>query len=110
LEFVSKILKKGKTMTTHYSSGFGKPVAHQVCVIYDPANGRVLHTHEHLTYAGASKVPESHVEAEALAVLARGGKADVSGLGVVHLQPGEYKRGVRYRVELASGRLISDSL
>ena len=96
-------------MTTPNSSNLGKPTSHQICMIYDPADGRVAHTHEALTYPGGSELTASSVEAEALAVLARGMRTDVSGLRSLHVQPSEYQRGTRYRIELPSRRLIAGS-
>jgi hypothetical protein len=94
-------------MTTTASAKFGEPVSHKVCVIYDPANGGVIHTHEVLTFPGGRQVTDADAEAEALALLARRTGKDVSGLGVLHVPCGEYQRGVRYRVELPSRRLIA---
>jgi hypothetical protein len=49
-------------MTTPNSSNLGKPTSHQICMIYDPADGRVVHTHEALTYPGGSEVTASSVK------------------------------------------------
>ena len=58
-------------MTTTASSKFGEPISHKICVIYDPANGGVIHTHEVLTFPGGRQVTDADAEAEALALLAR---------------------------------------
>jgi hypothetical protein len=94
-------------MATTTSSTFGEPTSHKICVIYDPASGRVIHTHEVLTFPGGRQVTDADAEAEALALLARRSGKDVSGFGVLHVPCGEYQRGVRYRVELPTRRLIA---
>ena len=94
-------------MTTTASSKFGEPISHKICVIYDPANVGVIHTHEVLTFPGGRQVTDADAEAEALALLARRTGKDVSGFGVLHVPRGEYQRGVRYRVELPIRRLIA---
>jgi hypothetical protein len=94
-------------MTTTASSKFGEPISHKICVIYDPANGGVIHTHEVLTFPGGRQVTDADAAAEALALLARRTGKDVSGFGVLHVPCGEYQRGVRYRVELPTRRLIA---
>ena len=85
-------------MTTTASSKFGEPISHKICVIYDPAKGEVIQTHEVLTFPGGRQVTDADAEAEALALLARRTGKDVSGFGVLHVPCGEYQRGVRYRV------------
>jgi len=95
-------------MTTTASSKLGTPISHKICVIYDPANGGVIHTHEVLTFPGGRQVTDADTEAEALALLARRSGKDVSGFGVLHVPSGEYQRRVRYRVELPSRRLIAE--
>ena len=94
-------------MTTTAPSKFGEPISHKTCVIYDPADGGVIHTHEVLTFPGGRQVTHAVAEAEALTLLARRTGKDVSGFGVLHVPCGEYQRGVRYRVELPTRRLIA---
>ena len=96
-------------MTTLDKSKFGSPVSHEVCVIYDPDTGQIVHTHEHITYPGGPKVTSGEVEAEGLAVLAHRLNADVSalsGLHVMHVDPKEYQQGSAYRIEVTSRRLV----
>ena len=83
-------------MTTTASSKFGEPISHKICVIYDPAKGEVIQTHEVLTFPGGRQVTDADAEAEALALLARRTGKDVSGFGVLHVPCGECQRGVRY--------------
>ncbi len=94
-------------MAASPTSKFGKPTSHEICMIYDPATGRVVHVHQHITYPGGRQVSASEIEAHALAVLARGMKADVSGFHVLHLKPEEYQEGALYRIEPESQRLIT---
>jgi hypothetical protein len=94
-------------MTTTASAKFGEPISRKICVIYDPANGGVIHTHEVLTFPGGRQVTDADAEAEALALLAHRTGKDVSGFGVLHVRPGEYQRSARHRVELSSRRLIA---
>ena len=101
------ILVRDETMATT-SSTFGEPISPKVCVIYDPANGGVIHTHEVLTFPGGRQVTDADTEAEGLAVLARRTGKDVAGFGVLHVPAREYQRGVRYGVELPSRRLIAE--
>jgi hypothetical protein len=96
-------------MTTTASSKLGEPISHKICVIYDPANGAVIHTHEVLTFPGGRQVTDADTEAEALAMLARRSGKDMSGFGVLHVPPGEYQRSARHRVELPSRRLIAEA-
>jgi hypothetical protein len=95
-------------MTTTASSKFGEPILHKICLIYDPADGGVIHTHEVLTFPGGRQLTDADAEAEALALLAHRTGKDVSGFGVLHVPAGEYQRRARYRVELPSRRLIAE--
>ena len=94
-------------MSTLTDSKFGTPTSRQICVIYDPATGQIVHTHQHVTYPGGAKVTASEVEAEGLAVLGRRLKTDVKGLHTLHVDPKEYQEGSRYRIDPASQRLIN---
>ena len=105
----NSILMREKTMITTASSRFGEPTSHKICVIYDPANGHIVHAHHVLTFPGAQEDADSEVEAKALALLARRTGKDVSGFGVLHVPSGEYQRGKRHRVELPSRRLIAEA-
>jgi hypothetical protein len=93
-------------MTTSGTSKFGEPTSHRICIIYNPADGRVVHTHEVLTYPNGRQITESDVEKEALALLSRRTGINVSGFGILHVRPAHYRRGARYRVELPARRLI----
>jgi len=93
-------------MTPHNKSKFGTPASHDICVIYDPGSGRIVHTHQHVTYPGGAKVTAKEVEAEGLAALGRRLKTDVKGFKTIHVDSKEYEEGSRYRIDPSSHRLI----
>ncbi len=82
-----------------------KPEAVRICVLYDPSNGRIVHTHEVVTLPGGRKVDEKEMERRTLQRAASAG-VDTSKLKVMHVPPEEYDRTSLYRVELKGLRLV----
>jgi hypothetical protein len=81
-----------------------KPVSDKVCVLYDPKDGRVIHTHRALTMPGGRDVTDEELEACAKDMAKRAGH-DITGLSSLRV-PGEDCDGSsQYRVDLAMNKL-----
>jgi hypothetical protein len=91
-------------MTIPNKSKFGEPVSHKICMFYDGATGQIAHVHQYIQYPGGPTLTEEEVKAQGLAVLSRRMKPDVRALIVA---PGDYQEGSKYRVDVASQRLIA---
>jgi hypothetical protein len=79
--------------------------AHRVCVIYDPANGRVLHIHHDIALPGGRPAGENEIEAAALGQLRKRGRL-TDQLRVLHVKPEELRPDVRYSVDLIEKSLV----
>jgi hypothetical protein len=86
-----------------------KKIPHSnVCVIYDPRDGRIIHGHEFVGDGTGLFGPEGKKEREAQTLDgARRNHGDVSRLRVLHV-PTDFRfaPNVGYRVDKKSGRLV----
>ncbi len=82
-----------------------KPEAVRICVLYDPGDGRVAHTHEVVTLPGGRKVDEKEMERRTFQRAESAG-VNTSKLKALHVQPKDYDRTSVYRVELKGLRLV----
>jgi hypothetical protein len=80
------------------------PEDQKLCVLYDPSNGNILHTHWVTTLPGGRKVDKAELEKRIRERATSRGR-DASGLKVLHVDPAEYVQGIHYRVDLAAGKL-----
>jgi hypothetical protein len=80
------------------------PEEQKLCVLYDPSNGTIVHTHWVTTLPGGRKVDEAELERRIRERATSRGR-DVKGLKVLHVDPKEYEPGTRYRVDIEAGKL-----
>jgi hypothetical protein len=73
-------------------------------VLYDPADGRIVHIHMVVAFDGALPADRKPLEAEARSILASQ-KHRRSGLKALHVASDTLKPGVSYRVDHARGKL-----
>jgi hypothetical protein len=92
-------------MVIAHKSKFGEPISHQICMFYDPADGRVVHVDHYVQYPGGPTFTENEVKALGLHVL--GGRnvkpEDVHALSV---PAGDYDERANYRIDVTTRRLI----
>jgi hypothetical protein len=81
-----------------------KPEAQQICVLYDPKDGRIIHHHMVLTYPRAQKVDEKEVERRAFKRAESFG-TDTSKAKALHVSAKDINPSNRYKVDLASLKL-----
>ena len=81
------------------------PEAVKTCVLYDPRDGRVVHTHRVVTYPGGKRVDDKRVESRAREIAASRGH-DVSKLHSLHLHAEQIRPGVSMRVDVKTNRLV----
>ncbi len=85
-----------------------EPEDQKLCVLYDPSNGTILHTHWVTTLPGGHKVDKAELERR-IRERATSRSRDVNGLKVLHVDPREYDQGMRYRVDVEAGKLVKHS-
>jgi hypothetical protein len=76
-----------------------------VCILYDPTDGNVIHRHEVVTFPGGMKDEADKVEATAYRVAAQLGH-DISRLKALHVAPGTYVSHMDYAVDTKAVRLV----
>jgi hypothetical protein len=81
-----------------------QPVFNKVCVLYDPKDGRVVHTHRVLTMPGGEDVSDEELEARAKDMAHRAGH-DVTSLWTLRVPGEECDGSSQYRVDLAMNKL-----
>jgi len=89
---------------------FGKdePVRYEastVCVIYDPADGRILHMHQVTIFPGGRNPAQPEMEARAFELAKRAG-VDVSKAKALHVDPQSLTPGVPHKVDVRSRRVV----
>jgi hypothetical protein len=77
----------------------------RVCVLYDPRDGRIVHHHQVVTFAGANKVDEKEVERRTLARAASFG-SDTSTLRALHVSGKDCDPSHRYKVDIKTLTLV----
>jgi hypothetical protein len=78
------------------------------CILYDPSNGRIVHTHQVAAYGGAN-VPSVPELAESCIAIANKLGHDTTTLKTLAVSPEDFKPGVPYKVDVQSRRLIEES-
>jgi len=81
------------------------PEASSICVLYDPADGRILHMHRVTTLPGGRKMDTKEVEARTFELAKRCG-VDVSRAHALHVDPRDVKPSVPHRVDVRTRRLV----
>ena len=82
-----------------------EPESHELCAVYDPKNGRIMHVHEIVRWPGAVDRTKTDVQARALEMAAKHG-LEVGRFKTLRLDPAAFDRRKRYRIEPKSLRLI----
>lgn len=80
------------------------PVSNKVCVLYDPRDGRIVHTHRVITMPGGQDVTDEELETRAKERARQVGR-DVSGLSALRVAPEDCDGSSHYRVDLATKKL-----
>jgi hypothetical protein len=83
-----------------------EPESVQTCLIFDPANGRILHTHHVVTLPGALPVSREEVERRAWKRAADAG-LDPSRLAAIHVDSERLNRSASYRVDVPTMNLVA---
>lgn len=82
-----------------------QPESVRMCLLYDPKDGRVVHTHQVVTLPGGRHVTDGEVEARAFSRAAQTGK-DTSKLRALHVSPADHDFSSIYRVDRKSKKLV----
>jgi hypothetical protein len=88
--------------------GTGKSQVRSVkcCVLFDPKDGSILHTHRVVTMDGAAETPDQLVE-ERTRQLAKELGLDAASLELLHIDPKLIEPGVIYKVDRRKRSLIA---
>jgi hypothetical protein len=78
----------------------------QCCVLFDPKDGTIVHTHRVVTMDGAAETP-AHLVEERTRQLASGLGLDVAYLELLHVDERDIQPGVNYRVDQSKRCLIA---
>jgi hypothetical protein len=81
-----------------------KPISDKICVLYDPLDGRVVHTHRVLTMPGGRDVTDEELEERAKDRAKRAGH-DIKGLSTLRVTSDVCDCSSQYRVDLATKKL-----
>lgn len=76
----------------------------KICVLYDPQDGRVVHTHQVVTLPGGRDCTDSELEAHAIECAKQAGH-EVGGLATLRVTEEECDGTSQYRVDLAEKKL-----
>jgi hypothetical protein len=88
------------------TSGRSQVRSVKCCILFDPKDGAVVHTHRVVTMEGADETPDHLVE-ERARHLARGLGLDVSSLELLQVDPKTMQPGVKYKVDRHKRRLVA---
>lgn len=81
-----------------------QPVSVKTCVLYDPSDGRVVHTHRVVTMPGGQESNDEEVAERAGDCAKRMGH-ETNGLHVLHVGPDDCDGVSQYRVDLTAMNL-----
>jgi hypothetical protein len=82
-----------------------QPEDEKLCVLYDPATGRIIHTHRVTTLPGGRKFDDAEMERRIRERSVSSGR-EVSGLALLHVDPKTYKMGTVYQVDVGAKKLV----
>ena len=68
------------------------------CVLFDPADGKIAHTHRIVTMDGAEETP-AHLLEERVRHLAKGLGLNLASLELMHVDANDLQPGVIYKVD-----------
>ena len=81
-----------------------QPVPSKICVLYDPRDGRVVHTHRVITMPGGQEITDAEAEARAKERAKQAGR-DIRGLSALRVAHEDCDGSSQYRVDLAEKKL-----
>ena len=81
-----------------------KPGPGKICVLYDPQDGRVIHTHRVITFPGGQEVTDSEAGARAKERATQAGH-DVRSVGTLLVADDDCDGSSLYHVDVAEGKL-----
>src|SRR6266567_8086392 len=81
------------------------PLSHEICAIYDPRDGRIVHVHETMRWPGSSDSGRHDFEARSLEMAAEHGH-EVSRLKTMRLDPATLDPTKHYKLDPKSLRRI----
>lgn len=82
-----------------------KPEEVKICVLFDPADGRIHHHHMVATFPGAERVDEKEIERRTLA-RAASFRTDTSKLKALHVSERDCDPSRRYKVDTKKLKLV----
>jgi hypothetical protein len=82
-----------------------RPEEERLCVLYNPNEGTIVHTHRVTTFPGGHKVDKAEMEKRIRERATAAGR-DLTGLEILHVQPEEYKPRTQYRVDVRARKLV----
>lgn len=95
---------------TFVTTGRSQVRSVKCCILFNPKDGAILHTHRVVTMEGAAETPDHLVE-ERTRKLAKGFGLDVSSLELLHVDATLIQPGVKYTVDpgkrLIAGERVS---
>jgi hypothetical protein len=81
------------------------PEHERLCVLYDPATGRIVHTHRVMTMPGGRRVDEEEMERRTRE-RARSRGRDIKGLALLHIDPKTHRQDAFYKVDVEAKTLV----
>lgn len=81
------------------------PEEEKLCVLYDPATGRIAHSHRVTTMPGGRKVNREEMEGRTRERASSRGR-DINGLAILHVDPKTYKLGAFYQIDVRAKKLV----
>jgi len=82
-----------------------EPESHELCAVYDPRDGRIVHVHEVVRWPGASGAATQGVETRALEIAAGLGHR-TARLKTLRLEPSAFAPRKRHRIDPKTLRLV----
>jgi hypothetical protein len=88
------------------TTGDGRVHSVKCCVLFDPADGTIRHTHRVVTMEGANEASDRDVEKRARE-LAKSFGLKTSTLRPLHVDAGDFEPGKHYAVDPKTRRLVA---
>jgi hypothetical protein len=86
------------------------PASRHMCLLYNPADGRIVHIHRIVNYGSAKKRPgKQAVEARCFEVAKQIGLA-TTGLKSLHVPDEEFKPSTPYKVDVKKRKLVAQPM
>ena len=82
----------------------------RVCVIHDPKTGEIHHTHTLILLPGEEEPSEEEIASRAFEGAQQLRPREMGHLRALHLPPGHLPLRHQHRVDLATGRVVSEPI